>query len=114
MAYKIEKLDLFNDGEIGPAAKRLGMMFNISAGMKNSGDPLEHVETLFLSTTGLTEVPEFNQAEISYLKLKLMQAAVTSVKGNLYGKNDLADQTQLMVNTAEASNFLKAKAPAPK
>ena len=109
MAYKIEKLDLFNDGEIGPAAKRLGMMFNISAGMKNSGDPLEHVEKLFLSTTGLTEVPEFNSAEISYLKLKLMEVAVKS--GRLYGTDDLADETQLMVNTAVASNLLKPKAP---
>ncbi len=113
MAYKIEKLDLFNDGEIGPAAKRLGMLFNISAGMKNDGDPLEHVEKLFLSTTGLTEVPEFNTSEISYLKLKLMEAAVTSVKGNLYGTNDLAEQTRMLVNTAEGSNLLNPKALTP-
>ena len=72
------------------------------------------MEKLFLSTTGLKEVPDFTSAEVDYLKLKLLETAALKSNDNLYGTGDLAQATQRLIRTAEGMNLLKVKAaPAP-
>lgn len=76
-------------------------------------DPFRHLETLFLQTTGLTEVPAFTEAELGYLKLKLLETSVVLEGKGLGQPHQLAGQTWLLERSLNEKNLLKKKSVSP-
>lgn len=101
-------IDFFDDRKIGLEAKRLATCFNLSARMHpRDGNPLAHAEDLFTAMTGLAVVPQFNEDEENYLKLKLVETAAILNEGNLFSMRDLDEASEVLHQTARRMKLIR-------
>ncbi|TAL31931.1 MAG: hypothetical protein EPN97_10255 [Alphaproteobacteria bacterium] len=102
-----DKIDFFDEGNVGVEARRLAFCFNVAARMvPQDGNPLSHAEQLFRVTTGLDKVPGFNCDEQNYLKLQLLQVAAIRDQGRTYSVDDLADAANVLYLAAKDMNLI--------
>ncbi len=102
------EIDFFNDKNVGLEAKRLATCFNLSARMTpRDGNPLGHAEDLFTATTGLAVVPQFNDDETNYLKLKLVETAAMLNQGNIHNMRDLEEAADVLHKTARRMSLIR-------
>lgn len=110
-----DKIDFFEEINVGPAARRLAFCFNISARMlSQDGNPLSHAQALFRETTGLESVPAFNVDEQNYLKLKLIETAAIRDQGNTYSLDELRKAANVLFLDARNMDLIRSKPDEPK
>jgi hypothetical protein len=106
----MDKIDFFDDSNVGPAAKRLAFCFNVSARMvPQDGNPLSHAAELFRASTGMDSVPFFNEDERGYLKLKLIETAAIRDQGQVFSMEDLHDAAKVLYLDAREMNLIRDK-----
>lgn len=104
----VEKIDFFDEYNVGPAARRLAFCFNVSARMvSQDGNPLSHAEELFKASTGLDAVPAFNSDEQNYLKLKLIETAAIRDQGQMFSMEDVRDSANVLLLAAKEMNLIR-------
>ena len=102
------EIGFFDEAKVGLEAKRLATCFNLSARMPpRDGNPLGHAEDLFTQMTGLAVVPQFNDDEENYLKLKLVETASEVNKGSIYSMRDLDEAAGVLHATAKSMKLLR-------
>lgn len=101
-------IDFFDDKNVGLEAKRLATAFNLSARMApRDGNPLAHAEDLFTAMTGLAMVPQFNEDETNYLKLKLVETAAMLNQGSIKNLKDLDEASEVLHQTARRMKLIR-------
>jgi hypothetical protein len=98
----------FEEKNVGPEARRLAFCFNLSARMNSTdGNPLTFAEDLFTASTGLVEIPQFNDDENSYLKMQLAETAAILNHGLLKSVADLEEATEVLRDTAKRMKLIR-------
>jgi hypothetical protein len=98
----------FEEKNVGPEARRLAFCFNLSARMNsNDGNPLTFAEDLFTASTGLVEIPRFNEDENNYLKMQLAETAAILNHGLLTSVADLEEATEVLRDTARRMKLIR-------
>ncbi|HYD17098.1 MAG TPA: hypothetical protein VEF76_01300 [Patescibacteria group bacterium] len=101
-------IGFFDMDKVGNEAKRLATCFNLSAAMTpRDGNPLGHAEDLFTQMTGLAVIPQFNEDEQNYLKLKLVETAADINRGSLQNMRDLEEAAGVLHATARQMKLLR-------
>ena len=102
-----DKIDFFDDRNVGPEARRLAFCFNVAARMVSQGaNPFQHAEQLFRRTTGLERVPEFNPDEQRFLKLQMLEMAAIRDQGQTVDVEDLGDAANVLWLAAREMNLI--------
>lgn len=105
----MDKIDFFDDRNVGAAARRLAFCFNVAARMASQdGDLLAHAENLFKASTGLDTVPLFNDDERNYLRLQLFETAAIRDQGKVFSIADLDDSANVLYSAAKEMNLIRS------
>lgn len=103
-----DKIDFFDQAKVGLSARRLAFSFNVAARLfPQDDDPLPQAEKLFLSTTGLDKVPEFNKDEVNYLRLKLVETASILGEGRSTSLRQIQEAGAVLFMKAQISNLIR-------
>lgn len=100
-----EKIEFYDDKKVGHPARRLAAAFNTVARAFPEEDPIPQAEKLFLSTTGLREIPAFNDDEINYLRHKLIETA--AIQGRVSSLEELRQAANQLFMEAEIRNIIR-------
>jgi hypothetical protein len=107
-AAMAEKIDFFDTSNVGVEARRLAFCFNVAARMlSQDGSPLSQAAALFQRSTGLDETPPFNDDEIRYLKLKLIETAAIRDRNESFSIDELEEAANALYLGAKEMNLIR-------